>query len=504
MKVSGEKKAKMEKNRTVDVRRQRDMTVRETFSLCVKGVKHRLLRSMLTLAVVVLAVAFFMFLLSESVMISSTGRGVAANLEQNRKGVQTMTRILVKPTMPVLVRRLSRASKHGETAVINEAAAVTGWDVKRVADMVASAEKEKIYTDFFAKIPTGKRLALIGRREGRTAIEYVRDNWEKFCMDIAPMVDLKVPGRLDGLKSFVGEYTAYAFEISDFQRLWNAKVDQAAALLAEAKSDSKVHDLVWVETAPAADVEKWRASVTALGFTLSADDLELVRSQLARATLKNNLLAKLNSQEIRTAWTKAFHEKKRTSAEEKMLLLADPRASEVLGAGFDKAALADAAKRAASDRNLARLERLLLVETGDDLPGTLRGRQIFLLCISFVVCMVGIANAMLMSITERFREIATMKCLGATDHYILLQFMMEAALQGIAGGVLGVVVGFAIAFVRNVFVLGSAMFVNWPLLGIISCAVFSLFTGVLLAVLASVQPSWSASRMAPMDAMRVE
>ena len=118
--------------------------------------------------------------------------------------------------------------------------------------------------------------------------------------------------------------------------------------------------------------------------------------------------------------------------------------------------------------------------------------------------MVGIANAMLMSITERFREIATMKCLGATDRYILTQFMMEAGLQGVCGGVFGVALGFVIAFLRDWLVLGAEMFANWPVLPLAACALVSLAAGVFLAVFASVQPSWSASRMAPMEAMRVE
>jgi electron transport complex protein RnfD len=54
---------------------------------------------------------------------------------------------------------------------------------------------------------------------------------------------------------------------------------------------------------------------------------------------------------------------------------------------------------------------------------------------------------MLMAITERFREIATMKCLGATDGFIMSQFMMEAGLQGLAGGAIGVLIGLVLAMV---------------------------------------------------------
>lgn len=121
-----------------------------------------------------------------------------------------------------------------------------------------------------------------------------------------------------------------------------------------------------------------------------------------------------------------------------------------------------------------------------------------------MVCMVGISNAMLMSITERFREIATMKCLGATDSYILVQFMMEAAMQGFVGGILGVGIGFVIATLRGLSVFGSHLVLYWPGVDLAVSGLVSLVAGVFLAMLASIQPSWSASRMAPMEAMRVE
>jgi len=111
---------------------------------------------------------------------------------------------------------------------------------------------------------------------------------------------------------------------------------------------------------------------------------------------------------------------------------------------------------------------------------------------------------MLMSITERFREIATMKCLGATDRYILSQFMLEAAIQGFFGGILGMIIGFVVAVAKGSVTLGGTLFSAWP--GYELCAAGAMATGVgiLLSVLASVYPAWAASRMAPMDAMRVE
>jgi putative ABC transport system permease protein len=53
--------------------------------------------------------------------------------------------------------------------------------------------------------------------------------------------------------------------------------------------------------------------------------------------------------------------------------------------------------------------------------------------LSLLVCVVGIVNAQLMAVTERFREIGTMKCLGALDRFRLRLFLLEAGMQGLVG-----------------------------------------------------------------------
>ena len=503
--------------REIDVRKQRNLTARETFRLCIRGVKHRMLRSLLTLSVVVLAVAFFMFLLSDSMFLRGVGRGVSAELEEGRLGGQTLTRLFVRPTMPVQTRRLSQAVRRGDAAALDEAAAVTHWDRARVEALARLADDEKLYTDFFESIPAGKRLALVGKRSGRAVFTAILADRDGFRETIAPMVDLRIPRKLAGLEAFLDAFPAYEKESEAFLRDWNAGVDAASAVLANHRPEG-LDDISWIAAENPAKLETWRAETEALGFRLPMDVLARIRDQFHWAAMRNGVLGRLNTPEVREAWTRAFRERKRTSSDDKLLRLDDDRAVAVLlgdaaegeAADGDQPApgaddLAELARRARVEKRLGALEKALaeVQDSGGGFLG-LSSRQVFLLCISFLVCMVGIANAMLMSITERFREIATMKCLGATDRYILLQFMMEAALQGFAGGVVGVVLGFAIAFVRDVGVCGGYLFSYWPGVALLLSAVFSLVVGVLLAVLASVQPSWSASRMAPMEAMRIE
>ena len=68
-------------------------------------------------------------------------------------------------------------------------------------------------------------------------------------------------------------------------------------------------------------------------------------------------------------------------------------------------------------------------------------KQRWIIILSLLVCVVGIVNAQLMAVTERFREIGTMKCLGALDRFILRLFILESGMQGLAGAGAGALAG---------------------------------------------------------------
>jgi len=131
-------------------------------------------------------------------------------------------------------------------------------------------------------------------------------------------------------------------------------------------------------------------------------------------------------------------------------------------------------------------------------------RTIWLLVVSFLVCVVGIANAMLMSVTERFREIATMKCLGATDGFIMISFVLESCMQGIAGSAMGLALGFLLGTTRTWAKYGWMAMQSLPGLDILWAGALSVVLGILISALAAVYPAWVAARLAPMEAMRIE
>jgi len=117
---------------------------------------------------------------------------------------------------------------------------------------------------------------------------------------------------------------------------------------------------------------------------------------------------------------------------------------------------------------------------------------------------VGIMNSMLMSVTERIKEIGTLKCLGALDSFIVKTYFIESSLQGVAGTVLGLSIGAAVAVAAAGANYQGYVLRYFPYLGLFKALLISLFVGTLLSVGASLLPAYMAARKEPVDAMRVE
>ena len=130
-------------------------------------------------------------------------------------------------------------------------------------------------------------------------------------------------------------------------------------------------------------------------------------------------------------------------------------------------------------------------------------RLIWIVTVSLFVTVIGITNALLMSVTERFREIGTMKCLGALSTFIRKLFLIESSLIGFAGSVIGVVGGALLTMIVYGFtysfplVFGSIAY-GWLALAGGS----SIVAGTILAVMAALYPAGFASRMVPATALR--
>jgi putative ABC transport system permease protein len=121
--------------------------------------------------------------------------------------------------------------------------------------------------------------------------------------------------------------------------------------------------------------------------------------------------------------------------------------------------------------------------------------------ISLLVGGIGIMNIMLVSVTERTREIGIRKAIGATRSNVLLQFLTEATILSVLGGLIGIAVGAGIAHLISGLNLGSS-----PLHAVVSLDSVLLATLFALAVglFFGIYPAYRAASLTPVDALRYE
>ena len=142
-----------------------------------------------------------------------------------------------------------------------------------------------------------------------------------------------------------------------------------------------------------------------------------------------------------------------------------------------------------------------LIDSINTILGVVQAVFIGIAAISLLVGGIGIMNTMYTSVMERTRDIGIMKAIGARNSDILWIFLLESGLLGMAGGIIGVLIGIGLSKLVESFgqdMVGNVLHASFPWTLIVGALLFSFVIGVLSGVL----PARQASKMQPVEAFR--
>lgn len=475
-----------------------------TVRIMIDGIRYRLFRAAVTVAVIAVAVAFLMNIVSESLIkqrLASSARGELARVRLVHAWTARLTRL---ETPAELIARLARSSSRELTCA--EARRMGGLDAAGLGAWCVQLTQADAYLQFFDALDYDQRRALVRTAAGTEIFDVLVDPeaWRTFSDRLATMPAVRFATSPEAFAAFLAGWPALSQSLAQVRD----GTRQAIEALAMARGARPVLKAL---ADPRAD---FALAARGLGFDLDAATAATVADQ-ARATLdtarvERSLDLLPARQTVAQAYdvmpaditaTMLWKYLQRPAAAESYL-----RATRRAGAdtgGLTPADLTQLAQQRKQATALERIERLTADATGGGWLG-LGERMGWLLLISMMVCAIGISNAMLMTVTERFREIATLKCLGALDGFIMLVFVLESCCLGLAGGTIGAAAGAGLGVGRMAVTFGGAALHAIPVGTLIGAALAAVLVGVGLAALAAVYPALKAARLAPLEAMRVE
>ena len=297
--------------------------------------------------------------------------------------------------------------------------------------------------------------------------------------------------------------------------------DALAAALTAPAAKSPAQQLADASALSAASLADREAALAALNRTLAGPSLyrkdswsritldDEADGLVKRPKLSDRQQTRLNRLLLQAALPQAFAPAPPPKPVELRQVLAgkadaDPRTPQVL-ARLQAAGDVSAAELASELDRRARLSELEQTFARLDYsPERSSERTFWLVVLSLLVCIVGIVNTMMMAVTERFREIATMKCLGAMDSFVLKAFMIESGAVGSVGSLIGAVIGAVIVLIQGSARFGAPFWSSFPAAGLAVAAGIALICGLCLAIVGALLPALKAARMHPIEAMRID
>jgi putative ABC transport system permease protein len=477
--------------------------------LAWSGLGHRLFRSSVTIAILMLAVAFLAHMLAFGVLEQTTRRSAYGELSSERALGEVLTRATAPDSESTVLTALAEPYPSQHLAEYQR------WSERSPAELAAAsgaARQAQSFAEYLATLPPAARAALCGDSSPEELLVELREpeRMQRFERALRQLgVRPPFTRSADPTQSQRELELLVLRDLPQAKQVAHAVVEGQRAALAKLKQ-------TFGERSPAQMARdaplELRAALGAAGFDLSRWSSQglaaFARRKLAVQDLEKALLKGTLRAEVARGSELPISA---VSAESVLAYVGDAAAharwlSELLRrtAQLDipPALLSELASSSARERALARA-------VGDAPPEQayflgISPQSRWLVALSFLVCAVGVANAMLMSVTERFSEIATMKCLGALDGFVMTMFLLEAAIEGGIGGAVGLALGALLAWLRALVEYGSVLSAAGAGGHLASGLGLAWLAGMLLAALAAVGPSFVAARLAPMEAMRVD
>jgi hypothetical protein len=481
---------------SLEARPQTPLSAARCARLALDGMRYRLLRSAVTMATLGLAVAFAVFAGGGAVLQQRTTALAASELAPSIEARRWLSRLRA-PDEPATILR---ALQQRDPERLGEYAGGLGGDdgaTQQLARAGAAAREFALWEAWVRELEPAAAAALLGGEPLRVALDrWVGDEaWTRF-LDRLDQWGRRPPGeRADVARAFVVERWPALRDALDAVRAGHAR-----ALAALAAGPPAATDLL-----------PERSRLTQAGFLIDETTWQRVRDAAEADALRARTIEAIRRAEVRSALARAMGtDRNAVSLDAVMAFAADRPDPATLVELLDDDLITPAALHTLAVDTLRR-QRLEALLPPDMDPGlshaspALPRATLALLALSLLVCVVGVGNAMLMSVTERFTEIATMKCLGALDGSIMTVFVMEAVILGLVGTAAGITLGAALAVTRSLLASGGVL-LETPGVGVTlgQAALVSASLGLFLAVLAALGPSLAAARLAPMEAMRVE
>ncbi|MDD5679470.1 MAG: hypothetical protein PHW60_15990 [Kiritimatiellae bacterium] len=491
--------------KTIDLKNQPVLGFWRVLEICINGIRYRLFRSVVTMAVIAIAIAFMMNVLCEAVSTRAIALTAGQKTAEHRLTMRWASRLSAAGAPETILRQA--AAEAPNSSLGQELRNLGGLSGPEMAAYAAAAQHAAAYLEFFDSIGYGQRRVLAGSASGTAIFDRLQNPQQQaqFEKSLRQMKSVRLPASPEEFRQFLRTWPETRKTTLGIQSGWTAAVARLSTVL-----QGKPLDQVFINSEKSCGQIIRTAGFCSFDQQTEAaiadqarqlQDMERLENTIERPEIRALISAYLNilpgDITMPTIWKLLLN---RRAAD--WYLDAVKGATKIDLGGITPDRIAKLARLKAETAALDDA----LQQTGETEGGFMGigTRMSWLVLVSLLVCAAGISNAMLMTVTERFREIATLKCLGALDGFIMVLFLIEACVLGLVGGMIGGLLGSLIGFSRMLGAFGALLIAAFPVTQWLIAMGMAVISGIVLAALASVYPASIAARLAPMEAMRIE